>query len=116
MKQIRQLKQMIAVVGLTALVSGCDDNKDIILATCKNDNVKIQVVQHQLSGRADHLTVEFYKTDKKGAGDLHFGTMLTPESAYEADFFQFQCDNGRTLKIAENYFSLNQPYFVESKK
>lgn len=110
---MNNLKRMIAIAGLAALISGCDDNSGEVLATCRNDNLKVRVVQHHVPYDLDKLSFEFYKISEDDTGDQHIGTI--PDLIHP-DKFQFQCDNGMTLKITDNYFFLDQPYFIESKK
>lgn len=82
---------MGALISLTTLLSGCDENKDIELAGCDMGGLQVRAVYHQQYGEVDFTTLDLYK-DGKMVGSLN---PRRNNRTYE----WVQCDDGRKLNF-----------------
>ena len=57
-------------LGLTTLLSGCDENKEIELAGCEMGELQVRVIYHQIYDGVDYSTLDLYK-DGKIVGSLN---------------------------------------------
>lgn len=112
---MKQIKQMAAIAGLAALVSGCDEPNSKVVATCTNGDLKVDVVYHEIGGDADVMTLELYRTSV-GVGDTYLGAFPAPKLRGDTMTFQLRCDEGKELRFGYNFFTVNKPYFVEASK
>ncbi len=91
---------MGAIMGLTALLSGCDENQEKVLAACDMAGVQVRAVYHQRHGEFDYVTLDFYKENKIVASVIPF------RSEYP-NWVQY--DDGRKLNLSSGdpnaYFS-----------
>jgi len=55
---------MGALIGLTSLLGGCDENKEIKLVGCDVGGLRVQATYHQKSGKVDYTTLDLYKDGK----------------------------------------------------
>ena len=95
---------MGAIFGLTALVTGCEENKESELANCNvGDGLQVQVIYHQVSGEIDHITVDLYKEGKI------IGSLSLPKRINHDSSEWIQCEDGRKLNFRSGstyvYFS-----------
>ncbi|MBI3290841.1 hypothetical protein HYZ76_01000, partial [Candidatus Falkowbacteria bacterium] len=58
-----------AVIGLTSLLGGCDNNKEIELAACDVGGLQARAIYHQQFVGVDYTTLDLYK-DGKIVGSL----------------------------------------------
>ncbi len=68
----RNSKLIGMVVGLTTLLSGCDDNTTRVVEVCNNGPLQVQAVYHEVSMGLDYLTVDIYG-DGKLVGSINTG-------------------------------------------
>ncbi len=79
-----------AIISLTALLSGCEENKDMVLASCDVGELQARVIYHQLSDSEDKTGLELYKDGKIVASVKPIG----------ATFYGWlQCNDGKILNI-----------------
>jgi len=77
-----------ALIGLTGLLGGCEENKKMELASCDVGGLQARVTYYQKSGEGNHITLELYKDDKK---------IVATE--YISPTGWVQCDDGRKLNF-----------------
>lgn len=84
-------KTIGAFLGLTALVSGCDNNEERELAACDVGGVQVRAVYHKVVGH-DYISFDFYR-----GGEIT-GSLGPIKSGW------VQCDDGRKLsRVYGNY-------------
>ncbi len=87
----------MAFLGLTTLLSGCDENKEMNLGGCDVGGLQVQATYHQTQG-IDRISLEIYK-DGKIVGSINH--------VYYGDWVQ--CDDNKRLNVKSDvmYFTPN---------
>lgn len=94
-----------AIMGLTALLNGCDENQQRELAACDVGGLQARAVYQERYDELDHITLNFYKDNKLVAS-------VQPYLRGGVTKSWIQCDDGRRL----HFESGNQKVYFSSEK
>ena len=94
-----------AIIGLTALLNGCDENRQKELAACDVGGLQARAVYRERYDELDHVTLNLYKDNKLVAS-------IQPYLRGGVTNSWIQCDDGRLLHFEPG----NQKVYFSSEK